>query len=519
MRNRPSRNVALSVVLAMACGVGLVLAGATVRPNPASAIIPADGVLRVNVAEAVGGKTVFGQLAVAEVTGAGFVTAYGCDDGIPRDSQGNINKADLNYDGQINPITSNRLIVKADNDGDICFYTLAPAEMIVDINGVTDTGVTAIANQRTDTRNTSSIAAGGVLRVNVAEAVGGKTVFGQLAVAEVTGAGFVTAYGCDDGIPRDSQGNINKADLNYDGQINPITSNRLIVKADNDGDICFYTLAPAEMIVDINGVTDTGVTAIANQRTDTRNTSSNLLDNLTVAAQNTTVTYDRDDWQHWIDADGDCQDTRAEVLIRDSSAPVTFTSSSNCTVKTGQWLDPWTTITFSVASDVDIDHTVPLANAHRSGGWNFSATEKRNFANDLENIDALRAMDDSTNSSKGSRGPESWKPPAEDSWCDYATDWASIKIRWELTVITAEYNALAQMLDTCDGTTPPATTPPTTTTPVPPNPGDSKNCSDFSTYAEAKAWFDLYYPYYGDVANLDGNGDLQPCESLPGGPG
>ena len=401
MRNRPSRNVALSVVLAMACGVGLVLAGATVRPNPASAIIPADGVLRVNVAEAVGGKTVFGQLAVAEVTGAGFVTAYGCDDGIPRDSQGNINKADLNYDGQINPITSNRLIVKADNDGDICFYTLAPAEMIVDINGVTDTGVTAIANQRTDTRNTSS----------------------------------------------------------------------------------------------------------------------NLLDNLTVAAQNTTVTYDRDDWQHWIDADGDCQDTRAEVLIRDSSAPVTFTSSSNCTVKTGQWLDPWTTITFSVASDVDIDHTVPLANAHRSGGWNFSATEKRNFANDLENIDALRAMDDSTNSSKGSRGPESWKPPAEDSWCDYATDWASIKIRWELTVITAEYNALAQMLDTCDGTTPPATTPPTTTTPVPPNPGDSKNCSDFSTYAEAKAWFDLYYPYYGDVANLDGNGDLQPCESLPGGPG
>ncbi|WP_394937174.1 HNH endonuclease family protein, partial [uncultured Ilumatobacter sp.] len=250
-----------------------------------------------------------------------------------------------------------------------------------------------------------------------------------------------------------------------------------------------------------------------------RHTSSSLLDDLTVAAQNTTVTYDRDDWEHWIDADGDCQDTRAEVLIRDSSAPVTFTSSSNCTVKTGQWLDPWTTLTFFVASDVDIDHTVPLANAHRSGGWNFSATEKRNFANDLGNNDALRAMDDSTNSSKGSRGPESWKPPAKDSWCDYATDWASIKIRWGLTVNTAEYNALAQMLDTCDGATPPTTTPPATTTPVPPNPGDSKNCSDFSTYAEAKAWFDLYYPYYGDVANLDGNGDLQPCESLPGGPG
>jgi transposase InsO family protein len=39
-----------------------------------------------------------------------------------------------------------------------------------------------------------------------------------------------------------------------------------------------------------------------------------------------------------------------------------------------------------------------------------------------------------------------------------------------------------------------------------------------STYAEAKAWFDTYYPYYGDVARLDADGDLEPCESLPGGP-
>lgn len=46
------------------------------------------------------------------------------------------------------------------------------------------------------------------------------------------------------------------------------------------------------------------------------------------------------------------------------------------------------------------------------------------------------------------------------------------------------------------------------------NPGDTKNCADFGTYDEAKAWFDTYYPKFGDVAKLDGNGDGVPCESL-----
>ncbi len=53
---------------------------------------------------------------------------------------------------------------------------------------------------------------------------------------------------------------------------------------------------------------------------------------------------------------------------------------------------------------------------------------------------------------------------------------------------------------------------------IPDNPGDSKNCGDFIDYAEAKAWFDTYYEYYGDVAKLDSDDDLEPCESLPGGP-
>jgi hypothetical protein len=41
------------------------------------------------------------------------------------------------------------------------------------------------------------------------------------------------------------------------------------------------------------------------------------------------------------------------------------------------------------------------------------------------------------------------------------------------------------------------------------------NCGDFNTHAEAQRWFETYYPYYGDIAGLDGDNDGIACETLP----
>lgn len=47
------------------------------------------------------------------------------------------------------------------------------------------------------------------------------------------------------------------------------------------------------------------------------------------------------------------------------------------------------------------------------------------------------------------------------------------------------------------------------------NPGDTRKCSDFKTYEDALRWYETYFPFYGDVAKLDRDGDGVPCSGLP----
>ena len=44
--------------------------------------------------------------------------------------------------------------------------------------------------------------------------------------------------------------------------------------------------------------------------------------------------YDRGDWDHWTDEDGDCRNTRHEVLVAESQTPVTYREERGCRVGT-----------------------------------------------------------------------------------------------------------------------------------------------------------------------------------------
>jgi hypothetical protein len=134
--------------------------------------------------------------------------------------------------------------------------------------------------------------------------------------------------------------------------------------------------------------------------------------------------YNRKDWPHWIDTDGDCQNTRHELLLVTSKTPVQFKNSKRCTVKHGRWHGVYTGQTFAETSDLDIDHVVPLAHAHRHGAAAWTRAQRRNFANDFDN---LLVVDDSTNQSKSDQAPHEWLPPRKNYWCEYGKRWEHVK--------------------------------------------------------------------------------------------
>ncbi len=244
--------------------------------------------------------------------------------------------------------------------------------------------------------------------------------------------------------------------------------------------------------------------------------------------------YDRDEWSHWRDADGDCQDTRQEVLIDESRLRVSYESGPNCRVGSGLWVGPYTGLDFTHPGDLDIDHMVPLHNAHRSGGWAWSRERKAAYANDLSYDNHLIAAQSSANRRKGASGPEQWKPPLRSYWCHYAIDWIVIKQTWDLTSTESELAALRSMLEEC--TDPPALTVrredaaapgrtgESTATPAPPSvllydpAGPDRDCGDFPSWAEAQAFYTAAGGPGSDRHRLDGDGDGIVCESLPGAP-
>ncbi|MGY0236097.1 HNH endonuclease family protein [Longispora urticae] len=159
--------------------------------------------------------------------------------------------------------------------------------------------------------------------------------------------------------------------------------------------------------------------------------------------------YSRDLFPHWVDADSDGCNTRYEVLI--AEATTTPSVGSGCTLSGGRWYSYYDGASWTNPADLDIDHFVPLAEAWDSGARSWTTARRQLFANDLGDVRSLVAVTDNVNQAKGDQDPATWMPQLEK--CRYVGEWVATKLRWRLTVDSAEKSALTTLANGCSNVT------------------------------------------------------------------
>lgn len=154
--------------------------------------------------------------------------------------------------------------------------------------------------------------------------------------------------------------------------------------------------------------------------------------------------YERDAFgSGWTDSDGDCRNTRMQVLADMSLSQVRY-DAGGCRVVSGRWISEYTGKEIYQASEIDIDHVVALAYAWRQGAYAWTPEARRKFANDTIN---LRPVESSLNRSKGDSSPSEWLP--ELNQCSYVSRFYRVVKTYHLELPTAELEFIDTKLEQC----------------------------------------------------------------------
>ncbi|MGW7520440.1 HNH endonuclease family protein [Streptomyces sp. NPDC054796] len=168
------------------------------------------------------------------------------------------------------------------------------------------------------------------------------------------------------------------------------------------------------------------------------------------AAEESRAGYKRSSFKHWVDADKDGCNTRAEVLIAEATGKPEV--GPGCTLTGGKWLSYYDGLATDNPRSLDIDHVVPLAEAWDAGASKWDAEKRERYANDLDAERSLVAVTAKHNRSKADKDPAQWWVPSADASCQYLSDWVSTKTRWRLALDEQERAALNERARGCSST-------------------------------------------------------------------
>jgi hypothetical protein len=187
-------------------------------------------------------KTVVLNVAVVTPQRAGYLTVFPCDQ--PRPTTSNVN-----YTAGLTQ--ANLVVATLDGTGSTCIYTLARTHMVVDIQGYSSDSFGLPQPSRVlDTRPQGARGAGSVTELKLGGSKNipssATTAILNLTVVDPQAEGYITVYPCDTARPDTS--NVNYAAGNTQ-------ANLVFASLDGGGKTCIYTLAPTNIVVDVQGYT------------------------------------------------------------------------------------------------------------------------------------------------------------------------------------------------------------------------------------------------------------------------
>lgn len=135
----------------------------------------------------------------------------------------------------------------------------------------------------------------------------------------------------------------------------------------------------------------------------------------------------------WQDFDKDGKNTRAEILIEQSTGQIHFRSEQERIVDRGRWISIFTNDIITNAKAVDVDHIFSLKLGWVRGMYQMDHDVRVAFANDPLNLAAVEA---SLNRSKGAKGVLEWLPP--ENQCQYIIRTFRIAAKYDLEILQEE---------------------------------------------------------------------------------
>ncbi len=207
----------------------------------------AGGTLRVPIAGrgaiAAAATAVSANITAVDAASSGFLTVWPCDTERPV-------AASVNYTR--GSVDANAVLVGL-GGGALCIYSMATADVVVDITGVF-VGSTRAFEPLTparliDTRDAGRrLAPGGTIEVDVAGTNGvpidATAVTLNVTAVDPASAGYVTVWPCGSERPTTSNLNVTAGDTR---------PNLVTVKVGTGGRVCAYSLGAVDLVVDVNG--------------------------------------------------------------------------------------------------------------------------------------------------------------------------------------------------------------------------------------------------------------------------